>query len=180
MLKKLLLPLLMAGFLGWYANPAAAAPAGLAEHVTGTLLNGQGSFVGTMIIQKLTFADNQNMVTVVGLLSGVATMPDGTTQRLEHVPFAEPTSLTRSSSTTMQADSSSGSCQILTLVTGAIHLNLLGLVVNIAPLDIHVNALPDGGLLGSLLCAIAHLLGPGPFGPLLKDLTHVNQLLSSL
>ena len=178
MLRRLLLPLLLVGFMGWYANPASATQPGLRQHVTGTLLNGQGSFVGTMVIQKLTFANDQNMLTVVGILNGVATLPDGTTQRLEHVPFAEEATLTRSSGST-DADSG-GSCQILTLVTGAIHLNLLGLVVNIAPLDIHVIALPDGGLLGSLLCAIAHLLGPGPFGPLLKDLTQVNQLLSSL
>ncbi|HWJ30281.1 MAG TPA: hypothetical protein VNS32_27345 [Flavisolibacter sp.] len=52
-----------------------------------------------------------------------------------------------------------GTCQILTLHVGAIHLDLLGLVIDIAPIDLNITAQSaPGNLLGNLLCAVAHLL----------------------
>jgi len=52
-------------------------------------------------------------------------------------------------------------CPILILRIGAIHVDLLGLVVNAAPIAIDVIAVPgSGNLLGNLLCAIARLLDP--------------------
>jgi len=52
-------------------------------------------------------------------------------------------------------------CPILVLRIGAIHVDLLGLVVNAAPIAIDVIAVPGpGNLLGNLLCAITHLLDP--------------------
>ena len=52
-------------------------------------------------------------------------------------------------------------CRILILNIGRIHLDLLGLVVNIAPIHIDVTAVPGAGnLLGNLLCAVAGLLDP--------------------
>jgi hypothetical protein len=60
-----------------------------------------------------------------------------------------------------------GGCPILNLVLGPLDLNLLGLQVylhdcNDGPVEINVAAIPGGGLLGNLLCAItdpAQLLG---------------------
>jgi hypothetical protein len=53
----------------------------------------------------------------------------------------------------------SASCQILTLNVGAIHLDLLGLVVDVAPINIDITAVSaPGNLLGNLLCAITNLL----------------------
>lgn len=53
----------------------------------------------------------------------------------------------------------SSTCQILTLNIGAIHLDLLGLVVDVAPIDIGIAAeAAPGNLLGNLLCAITNLL----------------------
>ncbi len=45
-------------------------------------------------------------------------------------------------------------CNILTLNLGAIHLNLLGLVVDLAPVNLNITAVPGAGnLLGNLaLC----------------------------
>lgn len=52
-------------------------------------------------------------------------------------------------------------CRILILNIGRIHLDLLGLVVDIDPIRIDVTAVPGAGnLLGNLLCAIAGLLDP--------------------
>jgi hypothetical protein len=48
-------------------------------------------------------------------------------------------------------------CQILNLVLGPIHLNLLGLVVDTNTIRLNITGNPQLGLLGNLLCS---LLGP--------------------
>jgi hypothetical protein len=55
-------------------------------------------------------------------------------------------------------------CRILNLVLGPLHLNLLGLVVNLNRVHLTITAVRGpGNLLGNLLCAVAHLLdGPAP------------------
>lgn len=56
------------------------------------------------------------------------------------------------------------SCGILNLKLGPLHLNLLGLVVNLNRVHLTITAVnAPGNLLGNLLCAVAHLLdGPAP------------------
>jgi hypothetical protein len=52
-----------------------------------------------------------------------------------------------------------GSCQILDLVLGPLHLDLLGLVVDLNQVHLTITAVPGpGNLLGNLLCAVVHLL----------------------
>jgi hypothetical protein len=71
------------------------------------------------------------------------------------------------------------SCQVLKLVLGPLHLDLLGLVVDLYgktqsdPVIITINAQPDKGLLGQLLCGLA---GGGG----VTDLAGLQSLLSSL
>jgi hypothetical protein len=51
------------------------------------------------------------------------------------------------------------SCRILNLVLGPLHLNLLGLVVNLNQVHLTITAVRGpGNLLGNLLCAVANLL----------------------
>jgi hypothetical protein len=72
-----------------------------------------------------------------------------------------------------------GSCTILTLDIGAIHLDLLGLVVDLAPIHLNITAQSGpGNLLGNLLCSIANLLNSG--GPLSQIANLLNQLLGAL
>jgi hypothetical protein len=72
----------------------------------------------------------------------------------------------------------SASCQILTLNVGAIHLDLLGLVVDVAPINIDIAAVAaPGNLLGNLLCAITNLLN-NPSAQLNGVLAHLNRILS--
>jgi len=53
----------------------------------------------------------------------------------------------------------SGTCQILHLDLGPLHLNLLGLVVDLNEVVLNVSAQSGpGNLVGNLLCAVAHLL----------------------
>jgi hypothetical protein len=80
-----------------------------------------------------------------------------------------------------------GACPILNLSIGAIHLDLLGLVVDLAPINLVITAQSGpGNLLGNLLCAVANLLnGSGGLGGLIGGLltqlsTLLNQILAQL
>lgn len=71
------------------------------------------------------------------------------------------TSLTPAISTNVPVNSAVTShiCQILNLVLGPLHLNLLGLVVNLNRVHLTITAVRGpGNLLGNLLCSVAHLL----------------------
>jgi hypothetical protein len=48
-----------------------------------------------------------------------------------------------------------GACQVLSLTLGPLDLNLLGLRVRLSRVDLLIEAIPGGGLLGDLLCSIA-------------------------
>jgi hypothetical protein len=48
-----------------------------------------------------------------------------------------------------------GPCQVLDLVLGPLHLNLLGLIVDLNQVHLQITADPNGGILGSLLCALS-------------------------
>ena len=58
-----------------------------------------------------------------------------------------------------------GSCPVLSLVLGPLHLNLLGLVVDLNQIHLMLNADPNGGVLGSLFCGLANTKLAGPAGP---------------
>jgi hypothetical protein len=72
-----------------------------------------------------------------------------------------------------------GTCDILHLVLGPLHLDLLGLVVDLNQVVLDIVAQTGAGnLLGNLLCAIAGLLDPP--GPLNRLVNLLNQLLAAL
>jgi len=72
------------------------------------------------------------------------------------------------------------SCDILDLLLGPLHLNVLGLHVDLNKVILHITAIPGAGqLLGNLLCAVAHLLDGGP-SHLLKLASLLNRILSLL
>lgn len=68
-----------------------------------------------------------------------------------------------------------GTCLILSLHTGAISLNLLGLNAALAPIDLVITAQSGPG---NLLCAVAHLLDAG--GPLSGLTNLLNQILGAI
>jgi hypothetical protein len=72
-------------------------------------------------------------------------------------------------------------CQILNLVLGPLHLNLLGLHVDLNQVVLNITGVTGTGqLLGNLLCGVANLLNPGlPAGQLAGLLNIVNQLLNT-
>jgi hypothetical protein len=77
------------------------------------------------------------------------------------------------------AQAAPASCQVLKLVLGPLHLNLLGLVVDLygdtrtSPVVVTINAVPSQGLLGQLLCGLAGGTG-------INSLSGLQGLLSSL
>lgn len=72
-----------------------------------------------------------------------------------------PVFATSQSVPTSAAQAQPQSCQVLNLVLGPLHLDLLGLVVDLYgkthadPVVVTINALPSKGLLGQLLCGLA-------------------------
>jgi len=86
-----------------------------------------------------------------------------------------PATLTKAGGPTMPT------CQILDLDIGAIHLDLLGLVVDLAPIHLDITAQQGpGNLLGNLLCALAGLLDPNTGGALGGLLTAIQNLLNQI
>lgn len=70
-------------------------------------------------------------------------------------------------------------CKILNLVLGPLHLNLLGLVVNLNRVHLTITAVRGpGNLLGNLLCAVAHLLDGS--APVTKKAALLNDVVGTL
>jgi hypothetical protein len=153
--------------------------------VAGALADG-GTFKGKVTITEFGY-DPATGLTVSGVLKGTATKADGTTFEDISQPFSGAhASLTSASSSAAAGFQLQASCQILTLDIGAIHLDLLGLVVDLAPINLDITAVSGAGnLLGNLLCAVAGLLDPAGFlidllntlGQLLDLLGQINQLI---
>jgi hypothetical protein len=73
-------------------------------------------------------------------------------------------------------------CQILDLVLGPLHLNVLGLDITLNQVHLNITAQPGpGNLLGNLLCAVAHLLdNTGSTNTTLQNLLNIlNGLLGA-
>ena len=69
------------------------------------------------------------------------------------------TPITTVVSSVINVAQAAGSCRILDLVLGPLHLDLLGLVIDLNQVHLTITAVPGpGNLLGNLLCAVAHLL----------------------
>ena len=111
-----------------------------------------GTFVGTLEVTR--FAVQNGQLVLRGVLSGTCTAISDPTQfvtinnQAVNVPVAD-----------LAAQQS---CRILDLTLGPLHLDLLGLVVDLSQVDLDITAVPGAGnLLGNLLCAIAGLLDQG-------------------
>jgi hypothetical protein len=69
-------------------------------------------------------------------------------------------------------------CPILSLTLGPLHLNLLGLVVDLNQIVLNITAVSGpGNLLGNLLCDVANLLNPAQINALVVLLNQILALL---
>jgi hypothetical protein len=127
--------------------------------VTGTLADGT-VFNGAISGLKTSVVDG--VLTATGTITGTGLPADGTT-------FTAP----------VQSVAAPNGCKILNLDLGPLHLDLLGLVIDLAPVNLDITAVPGAGnLLGNLLCAVAGLLDRG--GPLQGISALLNRLLGAL
>jgi hypothetical protein len=131
---------------------------------------GAGTMTGTFKINNFAVQNNASgtpQLVAVGNLVATLTNAAGqaTTVVLNNV--AAPVAAT-------------GTCPILSLTLGPLHLDVLGLVVDI-PNPINLNIVAQSGpgnLLGNLLCSVTNLLNGG--GPLSQIAGALNQILGAL
>lgn len=168
MYKKLLAPIVtvaMSGalFVG-VAAPAnaattSAAPASATSQATNAaiapvsinqVLSDGSTLAGTFTPTQ--FVNQNGVLTVLGTFTGTLTSATGTvTQITNAVSSAGITNAT-----------TSGTCKVLDLTLGPLHLNLLGLVVDLNQVHLTINAQSGpGNLLGNLLCSVSNLLNGG-------------------
>ena len=126
------------------------------------------NFAGTFTITNFVRQADQVLAvgTVVGTTIGDAGTAGITFVRQVAVPL-------------VSIEQAPNACQILTLVLGPLHLDLLGLVVDLNQVVLNITAEPGpGNLLGNLLCAIAGILDPT--GGLATNLARLVELLNRL
>jgi hypothetical protein len=144
------------------ALPAAFA-GGVTVPVSGTTSKG-GKFTGNFAISQFQVVGDQ--IVAVGTLTGTVQTGVGNVIGTVLKTIQLITTIT------------GASCDILHLELGPLDLDLLGLVVHLNRVVLDIDADPTGGLLGSLLCAVANLLDIG--GPLADIVALLNQILGLL
>ena len=146
--------------------PTAAAPAATGSTATATSTINQtipnvGTFVGSF--SPTGFTNQNGQLAVTGVVTGTLTTLAGAV-----IP------VTQTVTTTVAGATTSGGCKILDLVLGPLHLDVLGLVVDLNQVNLDITAVPGAGnLLGNLLCAVAGLLDGG-------SITNLANLLNQL
>lgn len=141
--------------------PAAHKVATTTQPVTGTLSDGS-AFTGAF--SDLHTKVVNGVLTLTGTLTGTG-LPAGGQQ------FSQALAVNQLAV--------NNSCSVLTLNLGPLHLDLLGLVVDLAPVNLNITAVPGAGnLLGNLLCAVAGLLDNG--GPVQGISGLLNRILTGL
>ncbi|MGN6871725.1 MAG: hypothetical protein ACTHMY_25315 [Solirubrobacteraceae bacterium] len=141
--------------------------------VTGTVNGNSGkTFTGHFNVSQ--FVVRNGKAFALGTLTGKIGNRSVTRQNV-----AIPVSMGSGSSTGLTAHAAA-TCQILNLVLGPLHLNLLGLHVDLNQVVLNVTGVTGTGqLLGNLLCGVANLLNPGlPAGQLAGLLNIVQQILN--
>jgi hypothetical protein len=145
------------------ANDLSLIPVagGVSVPVTGTTSKG-GKFAGTFAIKQFSVVNNQ--IVAVGTLTG--TIQNGVGNVIGTIL----------KTISMIVTFNGATCDILHLELGPLDLDLLGLQVHLDKVVLDITADPSGGLLGSLLCAVANLLNTN--GALSDIANLLNQILA--
>jgi hypothetical protein len=161
----------LVGTLGTFAATASAAQAAPAAPAVGsvsvpiTAAQSNGVLDGVLTVTRFA-VNSAGQLVAVGTFSGTYTNAAGVSQPI-------------TSAVTAAVDPAAAACPIIDLVLGPLHLDLLGLVVDLNQVHLQVTAVPGAGnLLGNLLCGVVHLLdGTGATGGLAAVLNRVLSLL---
>ena len=162
------LPLAAVAVVAGEQSSSAAPKGGNSTTALVNTVSSLGSFVGTVNVTGVQLVNG--VLNAVGTITGTVLGPTGNVVGTTTQSFQAPLQV-------------SGSCQILNLVLGPLHLDLLGLVVDLNQVVLNITAVAGAGnLLGNLLCAVANLLnGGGPLDTLLNSLVGLlNQILAGL
>jgi hypothetical protein len=181
-----LLALLLVGILVVPMTSLAAPKKGTNPlkdiHVHGA---GDGAtFEGKFTITSFQADDTAGILYAVGTMKGDVTRSDGTKAGVKNVSVRWPvksingTSLSSSAVTTGMVSAMQTGCEILDLQLGPLDLTLLGLHIFLDEVNLEITAIPGGGLLGDLLCAVNNLLNP--LGALSQIANLLNQILAIL
>jgi hypothetical protein len=183
--KRTILLVLIALFLA--GNNAFAASRTLQLPIGGNFTDafgGTGSFTGQFAL--IEFAAENNQILAKGFVSGILTDSRGRVVGSVMKDVSVPVTVSSGEPSIGRVASLSvgalATCPILHLDLGPLHLNVLGLRVDLAEviLDISAESGP-GNLLGNLLCAIVHLLdGGGSMATLANLLNQVLQAVTNL
>jgi len=180
--------------LSTYAQEAAVPPAASGTNFpvtgSGTAPSGPVTFTGTFNVQQFHMADGKLLAQ--GLLSGTVTeTATGTETPVPEQPVDIPViSINgkqlpsgppgRGDDGDMQI-AQAPSCDILNLILGPLHLDLLGLVVDLNQVILNITGETGAGnLLGNLLCAVTGLLDSPGAGALAGITNLLNQILAVL
>ena len=151
--------------------------------VAGTLVGG-GTFTGTMTATKITMDQATRQLALTGVLNGTAIKGTGEVVDVVNQAFTTALSINRPgvASAGIIQPAAQASCGILDLVLGPLHLDLLGLVVDLNQVVLDITAVTGAGnLLGNLLCAVVGLLDiPGALAAITHILDTINNILSGL
>jgi hypothetical protein len=168
------------------AIPATSAFAQAADRNTNRLevpvsgaVQSVGTFAGTYSISR--FAVRNQVLVAVGTLTGTVTDSNGVAVRSIVTNVVLPVTRGGGAAPAACSDevSTQQACDILNLVLGPLHLDLLGLVIDLNQVLLDITAQPGAGnLLGNLLCAITGLLDGGAIGVQLVSL--LNTLINVL
>jgi hypothetical protein len=145
------------------------------------------NFAGTFTVTKFGFDEATRQLLVTGVLSGTATYLDGVTPAAT-VNQTLTTTATLSKGAVASGEAaiyqfaSAAACSILSLDLGPLHLDLLGLVIDLNQVVLDITgATGSGNLLGNLLCALTGLLdGAGALAGILNLLDSINNLLDAI
>ena len=162
------LPLAAVAVVAGEHSSSAAPKGGNSATALVNTVSDAGSFVGTLSVTGVQLVNG--VLSAVGTVTGNVLSPTG----------ADLGSVTQAFTAPLQV---SASCQILNLVLGPLHLDLLGLVVDLNQVVLTITAVQGAGnLLGNLLCAVANLLNSGsPLSTLLNNIVSLlNQILAGL
>ena len=152
-----------------------------------------GSFDGTFTVTKFGFDEATRQLLVTGTLVGTETFTDGrapvdfnqvvtTTATLKKGAQTSATSINSLYQYASNNSFAAASCGILLLDLGPLHLDLLGLVVDLNEVVLNITgATGAGNLLGNLLCALTGLLDiPGAISGIINLIDSINNLLGTL
>lgn len=131
-------------------------------------------------VTRLSMSDDGQLL-ASGIISGTANGEEFT-QTFTDIAAALITSSQVAAAADIGIMQAGSACDILLLDLGPLHLDILGLVIDLSPVSLDIVAEAGGGnLLGNLLCAVVRLLdGPGVIAAVANLLEQINAIIGAL